>query len=412
MGMLWRRFNFNARAVGAGLVGGYKPPPLATYRTVSGRAGLPQDVTSGTNGTQSWVDHYPLFSGGQSMRLMFANRRLNGNTAEITPANPMFLKADVRLNGVRYGLTFGGATSLTLTPGQKVTSDPLNVSWSAGGTLLVVTYAGNPDGTDAETRKTVVQGIGQQSGYNEGYTANADITGALTAPGGTSGHHAPCIAVLGQPSVAAPSVIIFGSSSGFGMGDSQAAPYYALGYASRALSAAGIPHVRASVSGDKLINFNNLNTYRLEALADSGCTHVQLQLGSNDLTSNATLQQMKDRYMAACDKIAAIMPRIISVTATAVTTSTDSWATLENQKPVASDSIRQAYNAWLKTKPHSAINMVLDPCARLMDASNPSLWKVTGAANGYTVDGTHCSPYAHDLEGQAEALELAALTVA
>ena len=406
-GLAAYRAQQRARAVGAGLVG---KPPLAAWRQITGRVGLPGTYTGGSTAGFTWVDHYPIYQAGRYLRFQFVNRMLSEATAEEVPANPYVAKADLRLNGTRYALTFGGNASITLAPGEKAWTDILDVTYAPGDLLRLVSYLTN-SGTDAATRKHAANPQYGVFAYQEAWKAN-DLTGSGWAePSSAAPSHAPCCAIIGMPSAVRPSVIIIGSSSGFGRGDEQAAPDYAQGYASRALSLAGIPHVRASVSSDTIQKFLATNLYRLEAAADSGVTHCIMQLASNDITNGASLAELKDRYMLACDKIAAIVPRIIGVTATVVTDSTDNWATLANQAPRPSAPIRLAFNEWLKTKPHRAHVMVTDPCARLMDAGDPEKWKVDGTANKYTVDGTHCSPFAHDLEGQAEALELAALTV-
>jgi lysophospholipase L1-like esterase len=191
-------------------------------------------------------------------------------------------------------------------------------------------------------------------------------------------------------------VLVIGSSSGWGQGDTAESDYYDYGYISRALSNeyGYIKYTRASTAMSHYLT--GAGYLRLLAFLNVvKPTHVIHQLGSNDLTSAASLATMQQRIADMWDILGSTGARVIQATYTPVTTSSDSWATLEGQTKASSNTVRIATNEWIRSVPSTAITGYLECCDVVESSRNSGLWRVNGTASTYTADGTHVTQLGH-----------------
>jgi hypothetical protein len=129
-------------------------------------------------------------------------------------------------------------------------------------------------------------------------------------------------------------------------------------------------------------------------------------LGTNDV--GRTLVQMQTDLTTIWTALSNRGMKVHAGTIPPGTTSTDSWATTANQTKKATEATRVAFNDWIRTTPAPLAGYVetADACET---ARNSGFWKVNGAANYATTDGTHPTDVIHQAMGAA--INLAAFTV-
>lgn len=225
-----------------------------------------------------------------------------------------------------------------------------------------------------------------------------------------------------------PCVVVIGDSITQGHGDdANAIAYFTSnpgGWAIRALSADG-------TTGRSLPGISNLNlaceSEKAHAWVNGGTGKSRFQLiddvdartawvlFTNDIANPvATLQA---DFIALWTALANRGLRVVAFTIPPRSTSTDNWATTANQTS-SNTVIRPAANQWLRagapidptTKAAVAVgtagalvagaaghpvSQIVDLCPAVETAPDSGIWKVTGTAFGYTVDGTHPSSAGH-----------------
>lgn len=139
------------------------------------------------------------------------------------------------------------------------------------------------------------------------------------------------------------SVISFGDSRDVGATDSMDSRDYTNGQFGRALAAQGVPHIKASVSGESLFSFittSGSRSAKRRALS-AYATHQVLELGINDL--NATPATPIGFTVSALALLDTTKPRIVT-TMPPYNTSSDSFVTTVNQTVNALEACRTAMN--------------------------------------------------------------------
>lgn len=173
-------------------------------------------------------------------------------------------------------------------------------------------------------------------------------------------------------------------------------------------------YAKMALCGDRLACWRQPDgaTRRLAALAALNPKFVIWQLGADDISAGVSAARMQTDLVAAWQQVASLGIKVIAVPFTPVTTSTDKWATLGNQTPVA-NTTRQTLNAWIKTLP-APLYGVIDFTAHVEDATGGSptgKWKVDGTDLKFTGDGTNPSAYAHSLMAIGAAADGVALAL-
>lgn len=359
--------------------------------------------SSGSSQTTNYRSAHWTKRGGAVMglKLCFANCTIS-STGEATGNAVHTVKASVEYNGVAYPVYFGGTTrTKTLALDEQVTSDPVFVSIPADTKFFVRTYV---TVTNLGEKWPVSQAANTAIG--EGYASTTDKADDVSYTSFAAASIYCPSAILGLHSGAAANVLVIGSSSGWGQGDTAETGYWDYGYLSRALSNqyGYIKWTRASTA---LSHFGTAGYSRfIDFLTRTKPTHIIQQLGSNDLTSAASFATMQSRLATMWDVCSSTGASVLQCTYTPVTTSSDSWATLANQTVVSSNAARISTNDWIRTVPSAKLSGFIECCA-VESSLNSGKFKVTGSAGGYTADGTHLSQLGH--QETAASLDMAAL---
>ena len=384
-------------------------------RSVCNHADVGQpNLSSGGSTQYSFRVPYVALSDFVAPRLLFSNTQITAS-GEITPADAITVKAAWEAaDGTIYPVTFGGSRTYLLAAGTEVECDPIPVRVASGASFFVrtrpqVDTLGKKWITGGAALKGTVSGGGGQAGDVIDTATAASFNGALVP-------FQP-VAIRGRStgSIRPATVLLHGSSSVYGSGDvSDDAGNY--GAFARAASLAKLPHVRMAAAGWSLsgmlgstaTNMMTNTAYQRRIIDMINASFVVAQMSPNDLynagTTLATLQGFLMRYW---DFMAGFGLPIVATTWHIRTTSTDAWTTTANQTVNSQLSVQQAVNAWIKTKPHSAIIGALDYNACLEDPSNLGKWRIDGGP--WTDDGIHSNAYGSVQSAVVMAPVLAAL---
>lgn len=345
-----------------------------------------------------------------SLRLIYGNFIVSGGLGEFDGYNPITVTAAVEPTytpAIAIPVTFGGKREVTIDAGAIVVSDPIpglaldaSNSWVGGDLFVRTGLTVSSGGKWPQDYYPLAEGEGcfeSNSGASQVYA-----TGPMTAPSGggaaANGGFGP-IALIGYTEAGQISVVYLGDSIADGVGDDQD------GYIARALADVNgypVPYIKLSRGSDTLGNNALAYGYRRRALFEYG-THGIIALGTNDIVTGASLETMKNLVTEISAAMRGRGLKVIGSTIFPRTTSTDHWATLAGQTPVAgfeTGGIRDQFNAWIKNYADGLLDYWYDPCELIEPTAAPGKWNVNGAADYPTTDGIHPSPYFHYLAAQ------------
>jgi|GEM_PF-2612204 len=217
-----------------------------------------------------------------------------------------------------------------------------------------------------------------------------------------------------------PPIAVLGDSIASGTGDASDLPLGQIsrnGFICRALNN-GFPYLNVAQGGESAAVFVANCQRRLAACA--GCTYAVSNYGTNDL-SLFSVATIKSNILSIARQCQALGMKVFWCTLNPKTTSTDNWATAQNQAPLTTpDGVdptypsielrRVAINTWIRDT--SADGFVaqaggpglagfFDTAAPVeVDASNVitlngGRYLSDGTALDYTIDGTHPAPLGH-----------------
>lgn len=323
-----------------------------------------------------------------SIQCVYANFYVNpaSTHAEIGSGSAATITASIEYPaGVRNQLLFGGSPSGVIPDNGLLVSDPLSLTTTRGTWCWPLTFWTSTTGVLSiphDLTGTGLPGAGLEVAVS-GLT-DKTMSGTVTP---ADNEYGP-IAIIGTTT--RNSVVIVGDSIGLGdssketVGDASGdfgvvarsiGPYYA--YSS------------LCQNGDQAEDFVASHTNRAALFAYA--SHLICEYGSNDLYTNSAsaatvlglLQSIWGYHTAlGPEKVAcqtSIAPR---------TNSTDNWATTGGQSQVSStvNTRRISVNNTNAALP-AGLHKYFDINAAL--EASPGIWKVTGSANGYVVDGIH-----------------------
>lgn len=193
-----------------------------------------------------------------------------------------------------------------------------------------------------------------------------------------------------------PSVLVLGDSITEGGNDNAGA------WAVRGLNTAGVPYVNAAKWGQAMSALvSDAGVWTAEGLSQMGPstfdahTHAVCAFGTNDIVSRS-VAQLQTTYTALWSALATEGLTVAQRTIPPVTTSTDSWATLENQTVSANEAKRLALNEWIRTQPSGVACIDSAAAVEHGGSSAPSgKWRID--AGSIAGDGTHPGPGGHAL---------------
>ena len=273
------------------------------------------------------------------------------------------ISAAIEIDGVVIPVTFGGDAVVNLAPGASVTSDPVpGVALFPTKQFFSRTYINSVNWypTRVNTRAS-----------GEGGWSSSDLTLAGSGAIADSIHAMFTPTRVGGRGVAGASLIAIGDSITGGSGEfnsndggfnSSGLSGQAGGFVNRA--AYGRAGVTSIARGGDLLNWF-LNTkghlYRLPLAA--GFTHAICGYGINDITyaGGRTLAQVQADMISLWQILANMGLKVGQSTVCPYTTSTDAWTTIANQTVRPQESVRVAFNTWLRAgAPVSGSPLVAD----------------------------------------------------
>lgn len=321
-------------------------------------------------------------------------------------------------------VTPGGGVGRLYVPGFEV---PANQDWwirlrqrgTVGGVLLY----------------TVRPNVSSEWAVGPSTPAAADLTVSNTgapSPGtGLPGYSGGPSLVSFEPyDQATPCVVILGDSIATGHGEDANAITYMTsnpgGFLVRALSSdgatgrtsPGVPFLTLGCGGELASGWiGTKGKSRLQLLDDIDGRTAWVSF-TNDIFTNVLATTQADT-LSLWTTLANRGMRVVAFTVTPRSSSSDNWATTGNQTTnTANPTQRVPYNQWLRagapihptTKAPVAVGtagalvagnaghpvaQVVDVSPAVETAQDSGIWKATGSAQGFTIDGTHPSVAGH-----------------
>lgn len=290
--------------------------------------------------------------------------------------------------GVYTQVLFSGVAAGTVTNGSQLLSDAVAVTIPTNTLFWVRIFWEGGAGGVLTIPHDLTGGSNPGSGLEVAVSGLTDKTmsGTVTA---ADNEFSP-VAIIGTTTQ--PSFVIVGDSIGLGdssretVGDASGD----FGVVARGI---GPSYAYASYcqNGDQAEDIVASHTNRAALFAYA--SHLACEYGSNDLyTNSASVATVQGLLQTIWGYMTALGPekKVYQTTITPRTTSSDSWATTENQAQVSGtiNGRRTTLNDWIRGVPSGA-HGYFDIADALETSRNSGIWKVTGVANAYTADGIH-----------------------
>ncbi|MBJ7479268.1 SGNH/GDSL hydrolase family protein [Rhodococcus sp. (in: high G+C Gram-positive bacteria)] len=323
------------------------------------------------------------------------------------------VKASVEFGSNIYRVTFRGQHAVTIDPGGIAISDPLGIEVPAGSTIYSRTHL---VGTGWYPNKTAGGSVG-----GGGFVADADLTaqGSGAVADSSTALYAPS-AIIGLPSRPVPNVAIIGDSIANGIGDGGSstdnrgiqADGTQGGFIARAFHAK-VPCMILARAGERAQGFVFTSSHHRRLGFVGGFSHALVEYGRNDLSQSRTASQVKADLVALWKLLAGRGMIVRQTTITPQTTSTDAWATTQNQTiaNASQETVRVEVNTWIRAGAPTSGGVATTPgavgavtaghaghplsgyfdIADLAEtARNSGIWRAA-----FTVDGTHPTAVGH-----------------
>jgi lysophospholipase L1-like esterase len=310
----------------------------------------------------TYVVRHTCRSACVDVQLMWIN--YYASSGDNVGSDPVTIKSSIVYEGSVYPISFNGRRSVVIDPGTTVTSDSIGVEMKEGDIFYTRTFVSVPEGGKFP------QGYVTTPAKGEGKTAG-DVVDSATGHSTNVDSAFNPIVIIGTEKTPRPSVLLMGSSTMEGAGDS----FDGGGFGERAFSEFAWTNISR---GGESAYHNTSVRKQFRAQTYKYATHAVIYYGSNDIGGTA-VPTIKANFQAIWDALAA---RGIKV-----------WHCTINPKPNVSEGVqtinttveqrRQEINTWLKTLP-APLTGCLDVNVPVEDSSNPGLWKPE-----YLADGTH-----------------------
>jgi hypothetical protein len=292
-------------------------------------------------------------------------------------------------------LWYNGSRDMVLAPGGQGGFDAAGILIPAGSAFYAHTRM--IVGTTGETigpTSTIIQGTTDGYQLDQLTTDNTSTIGATYATTNQNFNIGP-LAVLGRlrASVGVPSVLILGDSIAAATGDTNRD--YS-GFIARGIGAT-LPFMTLAKSSAQANHWTASRIYsHVAAAAACGATHAISDMGTNDLGAGRTVAQIQADLIAFWTLFTSRRIKVWQTTQTPHTTSTDTWATLGNQTPLAAYSTNNAWatlNDWIRTTP-APLSGYIEVADTVTPSRNTCAWNVGSV---YLTDGfgLHPSPAGH-----------------
>jgi hypothetical protein len=319
----------------------------------------------------------PRMSDITDIVLAFVGFGLNNPEQDVPGGYTVKASVEYPLGTVPRQVFFGGLTSATIAPGRTLTrSDPLPMTIPAGAQFAVKTYAIWSPGNFWLTTWSAAQMVGEWTMRGTG-VADHTLDNTPVATTSNIGGFAPIVyATLNSPTAA---VGMIGDSIGSLTGDfvDTSIGHNGWGRAMRGM----IPFINLAKSGDSFGNYFSRPEGRNLVLRNA-ITHCIMEMGGNDLFGGNSIGMMQSNIEAAVNPFLDRGVHCYAVTLTPRTGSTDGWLTAQNQTVLspAAESVRVAYNTWLRAN-WTAIGLsgIFD-IGRVADPGDTGKWNADAGA--------------------------------
>lgn len=366
-----------------GTVSRFGPTPFGGVPVADAACSMPDSnystVVSGTS-----VKKWRTTRKSNSLRLVYVNR-YNSTSADGTP---LIVNASVESSeksGTRVQATFSGQKYGVIAPLGVLVSDAVQAAVASGGYIFTRTNSAGPN-IPYKLKNLSSSAMGEGANHVVG-TAGADLTATGTVSNGNAGYSPLC--VVGDDGIGLPYVVINGDSNNSGTGDSVGDYLPGKGWCARLFGAASVPVLNVSFDGRQL---GNDHTYVHPLFA--GATDILTPLIINDISANVgdvSFATFQTRAITEWRTLKTMYPKAQLWQSDAIpnTSSSDSWATVEGQSPLSSETKRLQANAWLADG--APLNLA-DYTAAATGASGAGVIRAGRRINGVFVAGDAAHP--------------------
>ena len=305
-----------------------------------------------------------------------------GATAPAANGYNVTVKAAIEINSVVYPLFIRGSRTAVLAAGGAVLTDPFAYRFTSGDAVFLRVNATVTSGDKWPRWAFFSNSVDQ-------FETGSDMvdSGTLT---GTNGYSYRASGFYARPTTAnQAAVAVIGDSIAAGSGGNT----WMNGFIQRAFGGnygKSVPHAFAGASGETIANWidQTKTIYRLGILR--GCTSALVQLGINDVSNSRTSTQIQNDLLTLYARLQTLgINRIYQTTITPRSTSTDSWATVNNQTAHANNAARVTVNNWIRANT-AGITGYFEIADLVESARDSGLWKAS-----YTADGVHPTDAVH-----------------
>lgn len=309
---------------------------------VAGRLMMPpQGVMSVGAITRTYRTSHPVRRPTTLVRLMWVNSGFSGQLI-----NPFTLTASIQgipasstnTNTITtIQLKFNGATSIVVPANGYAISDPiwLRMKPKDGAFFLVRTCCASESASN-----NWPNGMSMTSAYDGQSDGDQTMNSSATFTSGGLGYHPSLIC----------SYLPGGEKSYLGAGDSimdgAGDRVNNRGFFEMFIADKSISGNRAAVPGER----GSLNITRMQNRwqYSQAATHVLWEHGTNDIFGGDSLSTVQSTSIEAWAIYKQLGKKVIQSTILPVTTSTDTWRTVSGQTVKAQESVRVAFNIWLR----------------------------------------------------------------
>lgn len=380
-----------------------KPVRTGQWFFAGNRIELNRTSFAPTNAQLSCISRIRVFTPSYAqtaLRVCFANWWVNQtgiSLPETDNSNSVTISgATIEYDGVFYPITFSGQTSITLTVGQTVWSDPVTVAIPANDSFYIRSI-GTVTSGQLMPVGAIIYGT---SGEGAEYTATPQLdkltSGTIASTFVTFYNHAP-VGVVGLGNNGSPVALVVGDSVAFSTNEETNGTTRDArsnrGYIPRGLDSAvggripfgmfAIPGTRASNSSSLTAGQFRRRMEMLKALPNAPFTVILSEMGVNDFGVSWSAAHPIMQAWFAFLKFHFPDKKIIQTTVTpqASQANNANWTDLANQTVVSANQFpngaRHQFNAWLRGNPRGdLIDGVIDVAPIFMNAADPGKWKL------------------------------------
>lgn len=357
---------------------------------VSSRGNVRNDVSTSITTRTSRVKHIATDS-FHSPQLVYLNITSSQTEGDMPNVNPVTYGAAIEFDGAIYPASLNGQTLVTVAGGQALFFDPVPLGILKGETYWVRTY------TQVNAGESVPTNYSGSSGQGEGYVGDNKTLYNSTAIGALNGNVTTAAAIIGTVTKPTVSIALIGDSIMNGFKD-----YSYQGFGYRFCTENGFAHLNMGFPGERASSVAK-NGKRIRQVLLPYVTHAIVEYGVNDLINGATTASLLADMQRMWDHLSKLGIVVFQTTITPYSSSTDSFATLENQTVAVNagftggaNSKRSIVNRALKAVP-TPLKAVFDVASAVESSDESGLWKVNGTNLYYTDDGLHPKGPGHDL---------------